>query len=155
MVAPACDQLTEQWGMPDFISESLRFDYTDYYAREMGEGLRRRIIGFQDLVDPVHLAGIKRGANEIEKALSPSFSRRVVNIDPGYVNAAQLVLATTKPAPHRPYLQQGIYADLTLLFQNRQFQPLPWTYPDYRAEKMIAIFFTIRQKYLFQCKCSP
>ncbi len=147
------DALVKTLHAVDFISEILAFDYTDYYEKEMGIGLRRRVISFEDLIDPENIAAIKRATNEIEKTLSPSSClNRSVNIDPGYVSAYHLILATTKPAPHRPYLQHGIYADLTLVFQDKRFQPLPWTYPDYRSEKMIAIFSSIRQKYLFQRK---
>jgi len=149
------DLAVEHWGMPDFVSETVLFAYTDYYAKEMGKNLQRRIISFQHLVDPAALAGIKRTTNDMEQILSPAFpDQRSVNIDPGYINASHLILATTKPAPHRPYIQQGIYADLTLVFQHQRFQALPWTYPDYGSEKMAGIFSIIRQKYLFQCKQS-
>ena len=80
---------------------------------------------------------------------------RVVNIDPGYINAYHLILTTTKPCPHRPYLQKGIYADLTLIYRKQSFRALPWTYPDYQSDKMIAIMNVLRQKYLFQFRKGP
>lgn len=149
----ALEAMMSQWQDLDYVSEALPFDYTGYYEEEMGSGLLRRIVSFQSLIDPGALAMIKRATNQIEEMLSAWSERgREVNIDPGYVNAYHLILATTKPAPHRPYLREGILADLTLVFQEKRFQGLSWTYPDYRSEKMIAIFHAIRQKYLFKRK---
>jgi hypothetical protein len=153
LLGQALDALVVRWGSIDLVSERLAFDYTDYYEKEMGRDLRRRFISFQGLIDPVESADIKCAANDVEKRLSAEqWPNRSVNIDPGYLNESHVILSTTKPAPHRPVLQKGIYADLTLVFQNRTFQPFPWTYPDYRSEKMIAILCAIRQKYLFQRK---
>lgn len=156
LLAEAFSAIVHCWGAADILSESLAFDYTDYYRAEMGANLRRRIVSVQHMIDPGDLATIKRKTNDIEKALSAAtWPNRQVNIDPGYLNASHLILASTKPAPHRPYLQQGIYADLTMVFQNMTFKPFFWTYPDYQSEKMIAILRTIRQKYLFQRKHKP
>jgi len=73
-----------------------------------------------------------------------------VNIDPGYVAAAHLILATGKGYDHRPYLRSGIYADLTLVYRAGAFRPLPWTYPDYAAPETLAIIQSVRRKYLGQ-----
>jgi hypothetical protein len=75
-----------------------------------------------------------------------------VNIDPGYIALAHLILATGKGYTHRPYLREGIYADLTLAFRDRSFKPLPWTYPDYSDEKMVELFNRVRDKYVIQLK---
>ncbi|HNR13218.1 MAG TPA: DUF4416 family protein [Thermodesulfobacteriota bacterium] len=147
----AIESLVKLWDSVDMISERLEFTYTDYYDQEMEKGLWRRIISFDALRDPGELAQIKLNTNALEISLSEdSPGRRVVNIDPGYLNANHLILATTKPAPHRPYLQLGIYADLTLIFTGKRFRALPWTYPDYASEPMIAFLQTIRKRYLFQ-----
>jgi hypothetical protein len=146
----ALEALVQQWQSIDFISEIMPFDFTDYYEEEMGEGLWRNVLSFETLIDPEEIVAVKLLTNEIEACVSPRPGRRVVNIDPGYLNAQHLILATTKPAPHRPALRSGIYADLTLLYQNQSFRALPWTYPDYRSDKMVAIMHGLRQKYLFQ-----
>ena len=78
-----------------------------------------------------------------------------MNIDPGYIAKAHLILATGKGYSHRPYLRDGIYADLTLIYCNKAFQSLPWTYPDYAGEEMIGIFTRIRDKYVLQVKGKP
>jgi hypothetical protein len=97
------------------------------------------------------LPDIKLATNEIENK-SASDSRRQVNIDPGYISKAHLILATGKAYTHRPYLREGIYADLTLVYQGKKFCSLPWTYPDYADEKQLLMLSKIRAKYLLQLK---
>jgi len=148
----ALEKMLTHWNTLDFISETIFFDHTDYYEKEMGEGLWRSIVGFETLINPDQLPSIKHLTNEIEASLSPETSGRTVNIDPGYINTYHLILSSTKPCPHRPYLQNGIYADLTLIFREKSFRAFPWTYPDYRSDKMITIMNVLRQKYLFQLR---
>jgi len=44
------EALKMDFGEIDFISEKLRFDFTDYYAQEMGENLFRHFITFGPLI---------------------------------------------------------------------------------------------------------
>ena len=143
--------LSFAYGQPDFISAIISFDYTNYYCVEMGENLVRRFLTFKKLIRPEELPDIKWATNEIEDK-SALNSRRQVNIDPGYVSKANLILATGKSYTHRPYLRDGIYADLTLVYQGKKFCALPWTYPDYADEKQLLMLSKIRAKYLLQLK---
>lgn len=113
-------------------SETVPFDWTDYYRRELGERLLRRWVGFKRLVEPDRLASIKRATGRIEAALAEA-DRRRVNIDPGLLSLHSLVLASTKQFAHRVYLADGVYAEPTLLYESGGFRGLPWTYPDYRS----------------------
>jgi len=144
-------KLTAYYGQPDFISEPVPFDYTDYYRREMGENLVRRFLSMEKLVRPELLPDIKLATNDIENLFTID-GQRQVNIDPGYISKSHLILATGKGYAHRPYLRDGIYADLTLFYQNKKFCSLPWTYPDYADEKQLAMLDKIRAKYLLQLK---
>jgi hypothetical protein len=145
-------EMVSHFGSLDFVSATMPFDFTDYYIEEMGKNLWRRIVGFETLIHPETLSSIKLLTNTLEKSFSPDPQKRTVNIDPGYMNRYHLILATTKPAPHRPYLKDGIYADLTLIYQEKDFKNLPWTYPDYGSAGIKAILKELRQKYLFQLK---
>jgi hypothetical protein len=147
----ALSDLSGRYGTMDFISALLPFDYTDYYAGEMGSPLYRRFAAFENLVKPEALPDIKRETNVLEEKYAKD-GRRRVNIDPGYINHAHLILATGKGYTHRPYLRDGIYADLTLIYQKGTFRTLPWTYPDYAAEGTIGLFDKIRCKYAVQAK---
>ena len=73
--------------------------------------------------------------------------RRRVNLDPGYVDQAKLVLATTKDRQHRLYLGRGIYGEVTLRFTGGRFEPWEWTYPDYRTPEYRVFFETVRRRY--------
>ena len=143
--------LSNAYGQPDFISAVIPFDYTSYYCAEMGEPLVRRFLTMEKLIRPEELPDIKLATNEIENK-SALDSRRQVNIDPGYISKAHLILATGKAYTHRPYLRDGIYADLTLVYQGKKFCSLPWTYPDYADEKQLLMLSKIRAKYLVQLK---
>jgi len=143
--------LSDAYGQPDFISAIMPFNYTSYYFPEMGENLVRRFLAMEKLIRPEALPDIKLATNEIEDK-SALDSRRQINIDPGYISKAHLILATGKAYTHRPYLRDGIYADLTLVYQGKKFCSLPWTYPDYADEKQLLMLSKIRAKYLLQLK---
>ncbi|WP_084502903.1 DUF4416 family protein [Desulfatirhabdium butyrativorans] len=145
------DVLIEQFGPVDILSRWFPFDFTAYYASEMGKPLFRRMMSFNGTIDPDCLAQIKLKTNEIETALQQE-GRRTVNIDPGYLLRERFVLATGKNFAHRISIGKGIYADLTLIFQRGDFQTLAWTYPDYAQENVIGFLRKVRNKYIFDLK---
>ncbi len=149
LIGEAIRILSGKFGTIDFISEYMPFEYTSYYAEEMGSSLARRFISFEDLVDPACLPDVKLYTNGLEKELSRE-GKRGVNIDPGYLSEAHLILATGKRYTHRPFLRNGIYADLTLIYQKGAFRPLEWTYPDYAGSEIIKALVLIRKQYLMK-----
>ncbi len=142
------EDLGSIFGRADYVSEIFPFDLTDYYTREMGKPLFRRFVTFDRLISVPSLPDIKKTTNRLEERYAPPEGNRTVNIDPGYICLEHVILATTKGYTHRPYLRDGIYADLTLIYRNKSFQPLEWTYPDYRQETIIRLFNQLRKKYL-------
>lgn len=136
--------LEEEFGPTDFRSSLMVFNHTDYYNEEMGAVLLRRFVSFKKLVGRDRLAEIKLFTNSLEKKLRDQKERRTINIDPGLLSLENLILASGKNFTHRIYLQQGIFAEVTLLFQNKRFISLPWTYPDYASTEMTAILTEIR-----------
>jgi hypothetical protein len=151
LLGDAVQALSERYGRADFISAPAPFTYTDYYEKEFGGSLIRRFVAFERLIRPEALPDVKIWTNALEKRLSAEGLRRV-NIDPGYLAKAHLILATGKGYTHRPYLREGIYADLTLTYRDKSFHPLPWTYPDYAGGEVIGMLTRIRDKYLLQLK---
>ncbi len=143
-------QLGSSFGETDRISERFPFTFTDYYAKEMGSPLFRHFIVFRDPIPIPRLPDIKRMTNRLEEEWANEEGNRRINIDPGYLCLYHIILATTKGYTHRPYLRDGIYADLTLIYRDRSFQPLEWTYPDYREKTTIDFFNQVRREYL-QC----
>jgi hypothetical protein len=118
------EDLKLDFGEIDFTSERFPFNFTDYYTEEMGGSLFRHFITFERLISIPLLPEMKQTTNRLEEKYSTPNGKRRVNIDPGYLSLAHAILATTKGYAHRPYLRDGIYADLTLLYQNKTFQPL-------------------------------
>lgn len=147
LIVPVARDLAGTFGTMDMISPWLEFDFTTYYETEMGKPLFRRVLTLQTLIEQEGLADIKLATNDIERKYSEKGKRRV-NIDPGYMVPARFVLATGKDFAHRVYIGKRIYADLTLIYQQGQFQILPWTYPDYAADEMRDYLGRVRNQYM-------
>lgn len=143
--------LRERFGKIDFSSDTLPFVHTSYYEREFGKDLKRKFISFQKLIPPQRLSRIKIITNTIEEELSQG-ENRLINIDPGYLNLPKLILASTKDYIHRIYINKGVYAEVTLFYQDKSFKFWDWTYPDYKSAEYIKIFNQIREIYADQIK---
>ena len=130
----ALSRAEKSWGPLALTSERFCFDQTDYYETTMGTGLRKCLCAVSALIDPARLPEIKLQTNtwEAEYAAEHAHTEvRPLNLDPGYVTLAKLVLATTKDRDHRIYVGQGIYAEGTLYYRSGGWQRRQWTYPDY------------------------
>lgn len=138
--------LSKKYGPIDFESNAIDFKYTDYYENEMGKILFRRFISFKKLQKPDHFIDIKLLCTKLEKKYAPK-DKRIINIDPGYLNEAKLVLTTTKDFSHRIYLGKGVYAEVTLYFKDGNFCDFATTFPDYRTPEYKSILNTIRDIY--------
>jgi len=146
------DLFQSAWGPWDYRSDDISFNFTDYYEEEMGPNLLRRFYSFQQLRSPEELAAIKVFTNSWEsERFFPGGGRRV-NLDPGFLSLGRLMLATTKNRAHRIPLSQGIYAEVTLMYQGKAFQALPWTYPDFRDPGYQEILLEIRRLYREQLR---
>lgn len=135
------------------LSERFNFNETEYYTATMGAGLKKQFFAFEPLIDASALADIKRQTNGWEAeyaAIGRHPEPRPLNLDPGYLTPAKLVLASTKDHAHRIYLHDGIFAEVTLVFRQRRWQPLEWTYPDYRRDDFHR-FFTQCREWLLNC----
>ncbi len=141
------NRLKNQYGKLDYKLEPYQFTHTEYYRDEMGENLKKTFVSFIELIDSANLPDIKIQTNKIEEEFSENQKRRV-NIDPGYVDAAKLVLATTKDYSHRIYIAKGIYGDIHLLIHKGKYKPNPWTYPDFREDYVLNFFNDVRKIYL-------
>ena len=143
----AKELLQREYGALELASPLFPFDVTKYYEREMGPGLLRQYICFHPLIGRERLPEIKLLTNDLESSFTNPSGGREINIDPGYLTLENLILATTKKASHRPYLRDGIYAELTYRFIKGSFRELEWTYPDYRQPQSIEFFNQAREGY--------
>jgi hypothetical protein len=131
----ARDRLQEIFGPVSLSSKDFEFNHTKYYEPDMGPGLRKRFLAFDNLVPSNCLPGAKSRTISLERQLAELGlfpEKRPLNLDPGLLQLGKFLLATTKDQAHRIYLDNGIYAEVTLRFQDGCFEPWPWTYADYR-----------------------
>lgn len=146
LLSSAKGALTTMYGPIDLESAPAPFTYTAYYNEEMGETIVRQYISFDRLIAPETIGEIKVQTNAAEQGYAAA-GKRKVNIDPGYVDLSKMVLATTKDATYRIYLGNGIYAQSTIYYREKSFEPWPWTYPDYKSEHAIRFFNQVREQY--------
>jgi hypothetical protein len=141
----ALEKISSRFGAPVLARDPFPFTFTDYYVPQTGDSAIKKFLVYPprspDLVSWKHWAVESEGA--IART-SVSGLPRPVNIDPGTLGPGNLILASTKEAPHRVHLDRAIFAQLELIYQHGAFTPLPWTYPDYRTDEALAFFSEAR-----------
>lgn len=133
-------RIADAWGKVADTSPPMPFVAGGYYDAEMGCGLSKVLVAMAEPCDSGSLADWKRQTNEWEWQAAAEYGggpARPLNLDPGYVTQAKLVLATVKDRDHRIYLRDGIFAEVTLTYTGGQWIGHRWTYPDYRTPEVI------------------
>jgi len=151
----AADLVTGKLGHADFTSDVWPFEMTDYYKDQTGPRILRQFLSFERLIEPGKLAKIKLRTNKLEQKLAKTLAiplSRPVNLDPGIIEPAKLVLATTKDYSHRIYIGRSIYAEITLVYDKGRWKPLDHTYPDYKQQCYYDFFEKVRARLLEQLK---
>ncbi|MCE9608456.1 MAG: DUF4416 family protein [Planctomycetia bacterium] len=144
----------EKWGPVALESPTFDFVETNYYEPTMGPGLGKTFLTFAcgDQArgyDPGELAATKHLTNAWEAeyaALGRHAEARPLNLDPGYITPAKLVLASTKDHAHRIYLGQGMFAEITLFYKHKAWQKHEYTFPDYTRADFHAFFSRCRER---------
>lgn len=152
---PALDwarrRASEAWGPVALESPPFDFAETHYYDATMGPGLKKVFFAFQRAIDPEELVEIKLQTNQWEEECAHWLSQchpvepRPLNLDPGYLTPAKLVLASTKDFAHRIYLARGIFAEITLQYKHHRWQHHEYTFPDYRRADYQEFFTQCRE----------
>jgi hypothetical protein len=135
-LAQVVGELENKFGVVSIKSPSFDFNFTDYYNEEMGYDIKKVFIGFGEPIEPEEIADIKIFTIGLEKTFSKIDGKdlkRTLNIDPGFVDMNNVVLVSTKNRSQRIPLKKGIYGEVTLVFIGKKFEPLPWTYPDFKT----------------------
>lgn len=138
----------EAWGPVALESKAFEFTETRYYDAEMGAGLKKVFFTFERPFDPERLVEIKLETNRWEEeyaAVAGKPEPRPLNLDPGYLTLAKLVLASTKDFAHRIYLSQGIFAEVTLKYRHRRWEHHEYTFPNYRRADYQEFFTQCRE----------
>lgn len=128
--------LTEKFGEIKKQSNEYNFDqFTNYYEKEMGKNLVKIFLIFNKEIDKQDLIKIKQQTTNIEKQFSEN-NKRTINLDPGYVNEKELVLASFKKGTnYKEDLGEGVYAHKVLEFKNQKAEIFWHTFPDYRVKE--------------------
>ncbi|HMP16279.1 MAG TPA: DUF4416 family protein [Gemmatales bacterium] len=132
--------LEEHFGPIVLTGPTIAFRNTAYYESSMGTNLVKRYWAFEQLQPPDQLAAVKRKTitmeqEELQEKQYPE--ARPLNLDPGFLGLGKFVLATTKDQAHRIYLHGGIFAEVTLRYHDGEFEPRPWTYPDWQLPQVL------------------
>ena len=151
LVVSVVKTLVDKFGPVDIVSSWFPFNFTTYYEAEMGAPLFRRMLAFETMIKQSALSDIKLTTNDLELEYSKN-SKRMINLDPGYMLRERFVLATGKNYSHRIYIGKRIYADLTLIYTKGRFRKLPWTYPDYAEQNMLTYLERVRNKYVIDLR---
>ena len=129
------ERATAAWGPVVLASPRFSFSETTYYEPTMGSSILKCFWAFERLIDPAALVEFKIATNAWEREYAEGAGHvepRPLNLDPGYLTPAKLVLASTKDHAHRLYMSRGIFAEVTLFYKDRHWQHRDWTFPDYR-----------------------
>jgi hypothetical protein len=145
----AIERLSDHWGGVQCSSCEIPFEAGGYYTPTMGGDLNKTLVAFEGFHDPAELSAWKHLTNELERTYASDSGHpepRPLNLDPGYVTQAKLVLATTKDRDHRIYLRDGIFAEVTLTYVGKQWRHHRWSYPSYRTTEVAEFATECRQR---------
>jgi len=132
------------FGEPLLKSPEFDFSHTSYYEPEMGRNLVKYFALYDCVETPEKLPDYKIQAVKIEDSHQQD-SKRVINIDPGYVAMEKIVAASTKNFTHRVYIRDKIYGDLQLIRRKGRYAPLEWTFQDYSFDFSLGFFEKARK----------
>lgn len=121
--------LDKLWGEPERISQFIPFTWTNYYVN-ISPQLDRCFFSYPGLAPFSELPDWKIKTCALE--LLTGESRRV-NLDPGTIDGARLVLASTKGQAHRIYLREGIFAEVTLCRRKGKWENFYYTFSDFKS----------------------
>lgn len=153
----AIARMEDAWGPVAHRTDPLPFPAGGFYETAMGTDLAKTLIALENLCDPTGLADWKSQSNawELEYADDADHPEaRPLNLDPGYVTQAKLVLATTKDRDHRLYLRDGMFAEVTINYVGKQWVHHRWTYPDYRGPEVAEFASKCREQVRAELRAS-
>jgi len=147
----ALNLLENRLGKIDYQGADHPFDVTNYYAKEMGTHLYRRLVSFAPLDLPDLLVERKLLTNAVEMCLAEN-ARRRINVDIGYLDDNKVVLGSCKRAGQKIYLSVGIWADMIARFREGKYRMFEWSFLDFRDGRYDDDLLEIRAIYLEQLR---
>jgi len=155
----ALGELEALVGSFDLRSSTFHQEHLEnYYGKEMGHPLYRFYLSAEGLIDAspcsewLNPVSLKLFCMKLEERYTPLRGRRVINIDPGFVDKDHLFLTTHKERGGRTYLSKGIFLEMEYIYFGGGFRELFWTYKDYRFPEVKTFFEEVRKRYLLKLK---
>ena len=149
-LADGLKALEKRFGRVQFETLEIQCAEAAEYREEMGDGLLRRFFSFEKEVQQDSLPVLKAACAKIEAQfadVADDYLFRTVNVDPGILSPANVVMASHKEFSHRVYLRDGVYGELALVYARGTFCRLPWTQPDFCDEEAIGFFQNVRNSF--------
>jgi hypothetical protein len=150
VLAEARAYLARQFSHLDFETPVMESQDGQNYLDEMGASILRQWVSCHNLIFVPQLVEIKRTTYQAEVAHTVD-GRRTINIDPGYITDNKAVRATRRDAPHRLYINRGIYVESILIVSDDgNLKPWDWTDADFRSPVAHDFFHNVRLAYIKQ-----
>lgn len=143
------DALERTWGKIRHKGKLFAFNQTPYYTPEMGEGLYRGVVSFENEIPPETIAVEKERSNALELTMAHAENpeARRVNIDIGYMDLDKVVLPSYKRGPFKLYAGKGVWLDMLLTYAKGQFHPTAWAFEDFKRNPYQHDLQLIRERY--------
>lgn len=153
----ALKDIVENFNSIKIIGEEYLFSHSIYYKEEMGGNLKKRFLVFENTIERDYIVDVKKITDKIEKKYLDSNGNRKINLDPAILTLENFILTTNKNFTHRIYLKDGVFADLTLIYQKKKgYGELPWTYADYSSVETKTFLNNVRSLFYNELiKSSP
>ena len=145
--AEILSKLTSVFGNIRHLGKLFPFDKTDYYTPEMGSGLFRGVLSFENTVEPQNIGVEKEKSNALELKLAASLEHRKINIDIGYMDLDKVVLPSYKRGPFKLYAGNGLWLDMILHYAKGKFLPTAWAFDDFKRNPYEHDLLLIREKF--------
>jgi hypothetical protein len=159
LLGEVASAIVDRWGPLHERGESAVFPFpeTATYRATMGPRLLRQFFVVSRRWPQDGLGSVKLESIAIEDAFGERYAEslgisRPVNIDPGLVNDCRVILATTKDRSQRIYRGDGIWEEITLVWQGGAYRAHPWTYPDFRSPAYHEFLATFRAELLREAR---
>ena len=134
LLKAAIKKLGKKFGEAESESKEYPFNFTDYYAEEFGDNLLKKFLCFGRNISKEDLPEVKKFTNNLEKLFAAGGKRRI-NIDPGYIDSKELVMASNKTASFKQSIAENIFAHRLLEFNGKEAVIFRHTFADYKTDE--------------------
>ena len=139
-------EIEKHFGVVFFKIRDYDFKFTDYYNDEFGSNLKKTIFVLDSKIKKEDLVEIKILCTQIEGEFSQD-GKRSVNIDPGYFNGKEAVLASFKNKDFKEDLGDAIFAHKVLEFDGSKARDFFHTFADFKSKDAHDFFLNIKALY--------